>query len=162
MKLNTEKLRAALAKSAEERKAMIIKDVEKLKEMKCCICGEPFHELYGTHNPYPVRPECRDYWSKDGRCCSKCNNTYVASFRQIRFKEEGLYKEMAKMLADCKTLDEIHDFAEANDITIYDYTPDPESTISIPENTEDPFKWISEHFHEFAKPAKIVPRPSKK
>ena len=162
MKLNKDKLRGILAKSAEERKARIIKDVEKLKEMKCCICGEPFHELYGTHNPYPVRPECRDYWSKDGRCCSKCNNTYVASFRQIRFKEEGLYKEMAKMLVDCKTLDEIHDFAEANDITIYDYTPDPESTISIPDDTEDPFKWISEHFDEFAKPAKIVPRPSKK
>ena len=162
MKLNTEKLRAALAKSAEERKAMIIKDVEKLKEMKCCICGEPFHELYGTHNPYPVRPECRDYWSKDGRCCSKCNNTYVASFRQIRFKEEGLYEEMAKILADCKTLDEIHDFAEANDITIYDFTPHEESTINVPENTENPIKWIAEHFYEFAKPAKIVPRPSKK
>lgn len=162
MKLNKDKLRGILAKSAEERKARIIKDVEKLKEMKCCICGEPFHELYGTHNPYPVRPECHDYWSKDGRCCSKCNDTYVASFRQIRFEDEGLYKEMAKMLANCKTLDEIHDFAEANDITIYDFTPDAESTMNIPDDTEDPFKWISEHFEEFAKPAKIVPRPSKK
>ena len=141
---------------------MIIKDVEKLKEMKCCICGEPFHELYGTHNPYPVRPECRDYWSKDGRCCSKCNNTYVASFRRIKFTEDGLYEEMAKILANCKTLDEIHDFAETNDITIYDYTPHTESTINVPENTENPLKWIAEHFYEFAKPAKIVPRPSKK
>ena len=25
-----------------------------------------------------------------------------------------------------------------------------------------PFEWLSEHFKEFAKPAKIVPRPSKK
>ena len=34
--------------------------------------------------------------------------------------------------------------------------------MNIPDDTEDPFKWISEHFDEFAKPAKIVPRPSKK
>lgn len=159
MKLDTKKIKKI---TDEELLELYKENLEKLKGMKCCICGEPFHELYGTHNPYPVRPECLDLWSKDGRCCSKCNNTYIASFRRIKFTEDGLYEEMAKILANCKTLDEIHDFAEANDITIYDYTPDPESTISIPENTEDPFKWISEHFHEFAKPAKIVPRPSKK
>ena len=146
----------------DNAKEVIEREIAKLKKMKCCICGEPFDQLYATHNPYPVRPTCYDYWSKNGRCCSKCNDTYVASFRRIRFTEDKLYKQMAKMLAKCKTLDEIHDFAEANDITIYDFTPDAESTMNIPDDTEDPFKWISEHFDEFAKPAKIVPRPSKK
>ena len=132
MKLDTKKIKKFPTEELLElQKEQIKKDLEKLKGMKCCICGEPFHELYGTHNPYPVRPECRDEWSKDGRCCSKCNNTYVASFRHIRFKEEGLNKEMAKMFADCKTLDEIHDFAEANDITIYDFTPDSDSSIDL-------------------------------
>lgn len=166
MKLNMSNFRFNTRGTIEEREEQLKKDIEKFKEMKCCICGEPFDELYETHNPYPVRPECRDYWSKDGRCCSKCNNTYVASFRQIRFKEEGLYKEMAKMLADCKTLDEIHDFAEANDILICDYTPDLDNALDLNELSKDsgksPFEWLSEHFKEFAKPAKIVPRPSKK
>lgn len=163
MKLDVEKLKKI---TFEKKEAQAKKDLEKLKGMKCCICGEPYHELYATHNPYPVRPECLDAWSKDGRCCSKCNNTYVASFRQIRFEEEGLYEKMAKMLADCKTLDEIHDFAEANDIQIYDFTPDLDNAIDIDklakEAGKDPFEWLAEHFDEHAKPAKVVPRPSKK
>ena len=166
MKLDVSKFMFNTTGTLEEREAQLEKDLEKLKEMRCCICGEPYDTLYDTHNPYPVRQECRDEWSKDGRCCSKCNNTYVASFRHIRFKEEGLYKEMAKMLADCKTLDEIHDFAEVNDIQIYDYTPDLENALDLNKMSKDsgksPFEWLSEHFHEFAKPAKIVPRPSKK
>ena len=143
----------------EKEKAKVEK---KLKEMKCCICGEPITEMFGNHNPYPVRPECRDYFSKNGRCCTKCNDTYVASFRRIRFTEDKLYKQMAKMLAKCKTLDEIHDFAEANDFKILDFSMNKNAKrVNFMELLESGMS-IDDIFKEHGEEISEVPRPTKK
>ena len=166
IKVNMHRVMMNNAGTDEEIYAGVKRDIERLKEMRCCICGEPYDELYNNHNPYPVRPECRDFWSKDGRCCSKCNDTYVASFRRIRFTKDSLYKQMAEMLADCKNLDEIHDLAEANDFQILDFTPDYENAVNFSELAEEtgenPLELMMKHFKENAKPLKVVPRPTKK
>ena len=166
IKVNIQELMMYGGATKDNAQEVMEKEISRLKEMKCCICGEPFYELYGTHNPYPVRPECRDFWSKDGRCCSKCNDTYVASFRQIRFTEDSLYDQMAEMLADCKNLDEIHDFAEANNFEILDFTPDYENAVDLSEliadSDESPMDALLSHLKEHGKPLKVVPRPTKK
>ena len=144
----------------EKEKAKIEKA---LKEMKCCICGEPITEMFGNHNPYPVRPECRDFFSKDGRCCSKCNDTYVASFRRMVFTDDKLYDQLAEMLADCKNLDEIHDFAEANDFPIRDFSIRKYVNIAdLEKDGEIDEEAFSKAFDENQSELPIVPRPTKK
>lgn len=166
IKVNIHELMMYGGATDDNAQEVIEREMSKLKKMKCCICGEPFDQLYGTHNPYPVRPTCYDYWSKDGRCCTKCNDTYVASFRRIRFTEDKLYKKMAKMLAKCKTLDEIHDFAEANDFKIYDFTANHANAIDVEKFQKDG-ESIGDTFMRLLKeqqgePLKEVPRPTKK
>lgn len=45
---------------------------------KCCICHKPI-EGYG-HNPFPVWPT--------GRCCDRCNTTYVIPMRMMLLAQQ--------------------------------------------------------------------------
>lgn len=45
---------------------------------KCVICRKPI-EGYG-HNPFPVWP--------NGRCCDRCNTTYVIPMRMMLLTQQ--------------------------------------------------------------------------
>lgn len=62
----------------------IIKEVEKMKNPKCCLCGKECENQFGN-NPWPLSKEVKD------RCCNKCNDEKVIPARilqSISKKEE--------------------------------------------------------------------------
>lgn len=81
----------------------IIKIKERMKHMKCCICGKEL-EGYANNPQGALNKEAQEIiWKEYDRCCSECNEEFVIPGRIakiFKFDLDMVKKKMSSALVE--------------------------------------------------------------